>query len=746
MELEVLRERLDCRKVARHYGVTFKRRNGEWWLGSCPNKEAHTRGDKNPSFSVGPRGYKCFSSSCFISGDIFTLIGMFQNLDAVRDFPQIKTIAMEHAGESVDSPPASQMVSARPSLLKTVSALSETRASLMTQLWGILHDSPLSPQAISWLNSRGIDPEVAYGLGCRDWSMESDAIREWMEDHPEEDFIEAGLAKLDGNGIKWWAGMQAATEEPWAQGLGLPLVHGPDADAPMGWRWRLFNPPNFGRGTLPKAMAQYKVEGFEAMPLGFARATKQSVSGMYVLVITEGEPDYLSVADAVRSVEYDVPVLPLGIVSMSKPFPDSCQGLLVHAHKVICVMDQGRMIERLGVTGGEQRAYQIMSLMMKGVMDRVGDFEIAYQSTVSRFQLALQADDQDINDIHQAKALTGLLSDLLHAPPSYSRLIERKDIWKVALDSGVAPTLVKEEDLHTPTSQPPRHSFDALASLSTLGWLQVQPPPRRVLLSYNDECMLPFGKVGFFVGEGGIGKSWALTQLAVAVATGTPWFQAFRVPEGSKGPVVLAMAEEDVEEMHRRIRHVVEHLGLPAHHLSDLEQNLWPLPLSGQFVEFLTEGQGSGHFDDFYQALSAKAPPQGWSMVVLDPASRFMGVDTEKDNALATRFVQLLEQLTTLPGRPTVLCAHHTNKVSRSGGSSASSAGASRGASALSDGARWQGNLFGHEDKDGEMHPDQAVFNVSKSNYGPKPPMLYLKRKPHSGVLIPFDPYSGAKR
>ena len=33
-----------------------------------------------------------------------------------------------------------------------------------------------------------------------------------------------------------------------------------------------------------------------------------------------------------------------------------------------------------------------------------------------------------------------------------------------------------------------------------------------------------------------------------------------------------------------------------------------------------------------------------------------------------------------------------------------------------------------------------AVFNVTKSNYGPRPMPLYLRRKPGSGVLIPSDP------
>ena len=45
--------------------------------------------------------------------------------------------------------------------------------------------------------------------------------------------------------------------------------------------------------------------------------------------------------------------------------------------------------------------------------------------------------------------------------------------------------------------------------LKNFGWLHSEPPPRLALLEYNQDCVLPLGKEGFFVGEGGIGKSWA---------------------------------------------------------------------------------------------------------------------------------------------------------------------------------------------------------------------------------------------
>ncbi|MEM1347646.1 MAG: AAA family ATPase [Myxococcota bacterium] len=277
--------------------------------------------------------------------------------------------------------------------------------------------------------------------------------------------------------------------------------------------------------------------------------------------------------------------------------------------------------------------------------------------------------------------------------------------------------------------------------LKALRWLHEAPPPRRMLLERDGKCVLPMGKVGFFVGEGGVGKTWALLQMAVAVTTGTTWFQHYRVPEESQGSVFLAMGEEDPEEMHRRIHEIVGHLGLAAHQLSELEQRLWPIPLAGHFVEFLTDGDRSFNHERFEQTLRQSAPDDGWKLVILDPASRFMGIDAEKDNAYATRFVQLLEQLTKLPGNPTVLCAHHTTKAARSSQASGLRGVAARGASALTDGARWQGNLTSATNAEGELLEDMAVFRITKSNYGPMPPALYLQRKPGSGVLLPsLDP------
>ena len=310
---------------------------------------------------------------------------------------------------------------------------------------------------------------------------------------------------------------------------------------------------------------------------------------------------------------------------------------------------------------------------------------------------------------------------------------QKKEAWRAAW----ARRLERDPELGGPAG-PLGTSHDPWPQPKTLGqwgWLRTPPPPRRSLLMYQGECMLPGGKVGFFIGEGGVGKSWALCQMAISVAAGRPWLETFEVPKEARGAVLLAMAEEDQEELHRRVFQAAQAMGLEAAQLADLEAHIWPMALAGRFVELLKDGEPSGAHRDIEQLLITHAPPQGWRLIALDPASRFMGVDAEKDNAYATRFVQLLERLTTLPGHPAVVCVHHTSKSSRQAGQGVRAA-AARGASALTDGARWQGNIAPVYDQgSGEPVEGMARFQVTKSNYGPMPGAVYLQRQPGSGVL-----------
>ena len=267
------------------------------------------------------------------------------------------------------------------------------------------------------------------------------------------------------------------------------------------------------------------------------------------------------------------------------------------------------------------------------------------------------------------------------------------------------------------------------------GWLTTTPPTRQSLLTLGGKPWLVQGKVGLLLAPGGTGKTYALAQLAVAVATGGKWLGTY---QAEKGRVLFALGEEDAEELHRRIHYTAKGLGLDEYAQAELERNLTVLGLSGRSLAMLGrsdkgEPEASAWFHEWRASLAAAGP---WRCLLLDPWSRWGGHDVETDNHAATRGVELLEELTQLEGSPTVLVAHHTRKpkLEEKGGN----ADSSRGASALVDGARWACNLIRDND-DMDEGPARLRLRVSKTNYTGPSPELHLTRD-KAGVLRPLTP------
>ena len=127
--------------------------------------------------------------------------------------------------------------------------------------------------------------------------------------------------------------------------------------------------------------------------------------------------------------------------------------------------------------------------------------------------------------------------------------------------------------------------------------------------------------------------------------------------------------------------------------------------------------------------------------MIVDPLSRFGGVDTETDNGAATRAVQALEKLTGLPGGPSVMVAHHERKGSAKDASAGQEA--VRGSSAIVDAGRWVARLVPVEVPAGERWEtagkgDAAVlFKLVKTNYtrGIRRPRLLILDKEHHGAM-----------
>ena len=291
---------------------------------------------------------------------------------------------------------------------------------------------------------------------------------------------------------------------------------------------------------------------------------------------------------------------------------------------------------------------------------------------------------------------------------------------------------------------------DRLARLERLApmpaeWLDAAPPPRPQLLTTAEgDPFLSRGKVGMLVAPGGSGKTQALAQLAVAVATGGCWLDNYRAPVPTPawkatppGHVLLALGEEDLAEVQRRVWFAT-HNHIAQDKQAHLCTHLWPWGLAGVNVGMVdADGNATEWANELLTHL--KQLSVQWSLIVLDPLSRWGGPNVELDNHVATRAIELLELLTQLPGAPAVLVSHHSNKGMLRGGKEgqASDQTAARGASALVDGARWVANLERvPKGEDKEDDPKRVRLRVVKTNYGPPVEPLTLAREAH-GYLSP---------
>lgn len=255
------------------------------------------------------------------------------------------------------------------------------------------------------------------------------------------------------------------------------------------------------------------------------------------------------------------------------------------------------------------------------------------------------------------------------------------------------------------------------------------PPTRRWLL----KDFLPYGIVGLIVAPGGSGKSQFAMQLAYSIASGAPLANHWEVAE--QGTVLMLCAEDDAEEVHRRLHRIhAEHSfqGPPA--FTGLMQiRLHIKSVVGE--DMLLTRRGASTEVDRTRTLERLGLTvkqfQDLKLVILDPASRFRGGDENK-NEDATRFVEALEWLRQETGA-TILIAHHTNKGAIN--ATEVNQSASRGASAFTDGVRWQLALSAAGSKTKwkgyYSEADQGRYveaKLVKSNYTAPQPEVLLRR------------------
>ena len=208
---------------------------------------------------------------------------------------------------------------------------------------------------------------------------------------------------------------------------------------------------------------------------------------------------------------------------------------------------------------------------------------------------------------------------------------------------------------------------------------------------------------------------------------------------------MLLLGEEDADEVLRRLHAVCTEFELTGEEVALVSGGVEVLPLAGRGVALTLAGEGlRGELPETAMAeqvrqLLRKAVMEGrpFDLLVVDPLARFAGLDVEKDNAIATRLIQVIETFTKPEGgAPAVIVAHHFRKAGKN--EEVDGADLIRGASALHDGARWAA-VFAAE-RQAEGAPRLVRLAVVKSNYTAIPEALVLSRHERSGLLHVASP------
>lgn len=195
---------------------------------------------------------------------------------------------------------------------------------------------------------------------------------------------------------------------------------------------------------------------------------------------------------------------------------------------------------------------------------------------------------------------------------------------------------------------------------------------------------LPLGSVGVIIGSGGVGKSMLILHIAHAVATGRDDLGGCLLGNSSRdvGRVVYLAGEDAADIIHHRVHAFAQHI--PADRrdavVAKLAENVDIVPLVGTAPSLL---DASGDLNADAVACVREAA-RGARLLVIDPLRQFHAGD-ENDNGAVTTVIKALAQIAH-EKRCAIVIIHH---VSKAGAKDDPDAGMSRGASAITDNARW---------------------------------------------------------
>jgi len=202
------------------------------------------------------------------------------------------------------------------------------------------------------------------------------------------------------------------------------------------------------------------------------------------------------------------------------------------------------------------------------------------------------------------------------------------------------------------------------------------PPPIDMVLDG-----LPLGSLGVVLGSGGVGKSMMMLHVAHAVAIGTDTLGCL-LPENrvtEHGRVVYLAGEDDELIFHHRVHAFARDLNADAR--AAMGERMHVVPLVGS-APSLIDAQGDINDEAMTQIRECA---KGTRLLIIDPLRQFHGAD-ENDNGAMTILSKALAKIAH-EEKCAIVLVHHTSKAGAKDDDA--DASMSRGASAITDNARW---------------------------------------------------------
>jgi RecA-family ATPase len=255
----------------------------------------------------------------------------------------------------------------------------------------------------------------------------------------------------------------------------------------------------------------------------------------------------------------------------------------------------------------------------------------------------------------------------------------------------------------------------SLVAASTLHGVEIQR--RRWLASSR----IPMRAVTILSGDGASGKTTILMQLSAAVVLQRDWLG---LPVEEHGPVMFITAEEDADEVHRRLAAIAEHYGVG---FSDLSHFHFACLSGEDSLLCVAQRDGTLRATPLFERIEEAARRIRPRLICIEAAADVYGGD-ENVRGQVRQFIQLLRRLALAADAAVVLIQHPSVMGMQEGQGRSGSTG-------WRNSARAQLYFASAKRGDDDQESDVRELRVVKSNYSRAGDTIAVRWE--RGVFIP---------